>query len=104
MQRRSFMALGALSALGGGALALQRWQEIDAKVLYPGRDEGHYLRDRRLLPPPTSVIETDVAIFGSGIAALTAAWKLNKDGHKDFVMIDGPQPYGNAAGGQFGEY
>jgi glycine/D-amino acid oxidase-like deaminating enzyme len=32
------------------------------------------------LPPPAETISTDVAIFGSGIAGLTAAWRLNKLG------------------------
>eukprot|EP01034_Spumella_vulgaris_P040453 gene40453-50035_t len=57
----------------------------------------------RALPPPSEVLETDVAILGSGIAGLSAAWKLNKLGHKNFLMVDGPQPYGNAAGGRFGD-
>jgi hypothetical protein len=105
MDRRSFIAWGGaagLSALGGAA-GFARWQEIDATVQYPGRAEGHYLRDRRALPAASSVVETDVLILGSGIAGLSAAWKLNREGHKDFLMIDGPQPYGNAAGGRFGE-
>lgn len=105
MDRRSFIAWGGaagLSALGSAA-GFARWQEIEASVQYPGRDEGHYLRDRRMLPAPSNVVETDVLILGSGVGGLSAAWKLNRAGHKDFLMIDGPQPYGNAAGGHFGE-
>ncbi|MEO7497572.1 MAG: FAD/NAD(P)-binding protein, partial [Massilia sp.] len=106
MERRSF--LGAAAAAGVSALAgaagFHHWQEITpATVHYPGRDEGHYLRDRKALPAPSSVIETDVVILGSGIGALAAAWKLNKLGHRGALMIDGPQPYGNAAGGHFGD-
>lgn len=109
MKRRSFLVwAGAAGAAAlGSAAGFQRWQEISADVKYPGRAEGHYLRDlsaqRRVLPPPSEQIDTDVVILGSGIAGLTAAWKLNKLGHKDFLMIAGPQLYGNAAGGQFGE-
>lgn len=109
MQRRSFLLWSALtgaSALGTAA-GFWRWQEITANVNYPGRAEGHFLRDlvheRRPLPPPSAEIQTDVMILGSGIGGLTAAWKLNREGHKDFLMIDGPQVYGNAAGGRFGE-
>jgi hypothetical protein len=105
MERRSFIAAAggaALAAVGGGAL-FQRWQEIDAAVRYPGRDEGHYLRDRRSLPPPSSIIDTDVVIAGSGIAGLAAAWQLKRDGHAGALMIDGPQAFGNAAGGSFGD-
>jgi hypothetical protein len=105
MDRRSFILNGGgvgLAALGSaGAYGL--WQEITPAVRYPGRDEGHYLRDRRTLPPPTETLTTDVAILGSGVAGLAAAWKLQRSGHAGMLMIDGPQPYGNAAGGRFGE-
>ena len=105
MQRRSFLAWTGASGVAalGTAAGFQRWLEITPKVHYPGRAEGHFLRDRRALPPPSSEIKTDVVILGSGIAGLTAAWKLNKEGHQNFLMIDGPQVYGNAAGGQFGD-
>ncbi|MES2258857.1 MAG: NAD(P)-binding protein [Pseudomonadota bacterium] len=105
MLRRSFIAwagAGGLAAAGSVA-AFQRWQEITPTLHFPGRAEGHFLRDRTALPPPSETLTTDVAIFGSGIAGLTAAWKLRKLGHRDCLMVDGPQPYGNAAGGRFGE-
>lgn len=104
MDRRSFLSVaggvGAAAVTGAG---FYQWQEITPTLHYPGRDEGHFLRDRKLLPPPSQVIETDVVILGSGIAALCAAWQLKKSGHTGALMIDGPQPFGNAAGGHFGE-
>lgn len=105
MDRRSFIVGGAGLALGGlgGAAAFARWQEVAPNVRYPGREEGHYLRDRKALPPPSAVVDTDVLILGSGIAGLSAAWKLRREGHGGMLMIDGPQPYGNAAGGRYGE-
>ena len=104
MERRSFLALagGGVAALAGAGV-FRQWQEITPTVLYPGRAEGHFLRDRKALPAPSRVVETDVAILGSGVAGLSAAWRLNRDGHKDMLMVDGPQPYGNAAGGHFGD-
>ncbi len=108
MDRRSFVRwAGAAGVVGASAaatgVAFQRWREITPRVLMPGQREGHYLRDRRPLPPPSEVLEVDTVIVGSGIAGLTAAWKLNKEGHRSVLMIDGPQPDGNAAGGQFGD-
>ena len=104
MDRRSFLGVaggvGAAAVTGAG---FHRWQEITPTLHYPGRDEGHFLRDRKKLPPPSTVIDTDVVILGSGIAGLCAAWQLKKAGHSDALMIDGPQPFGNAAGGRFGE-
>jgi hypothetical protein len=105
MLRRSFLVwagAGGLAAAGSVA-GFQRWQEVTPTVHYPGRDEGHFLRDRKALPAPSEVLETDVAILGSGIAGLSAAWQLRKLGRTDVLMIDGPQPYGNAAGGSFGD-
>ncbi len=104
MDRRSFLIWsGATAALGSAGAGLWRWQEPSTHIQYPGREVGHYLRDRRAIPAPSLSLQTDVVILGSGIAGLTAAWKMNKDGHQDFLMIDGPEPYGNAAGGHFGD-
>lgn len=104
MDRRSFIAAaGAAGAALASGAAFRAWQEVTPTLHYPGRAEGHYLRDRKPLPPPSAVIDTDVAILGSGIAGLAAAWKLNREGHSGALMIDGPQPDGNAAGGRFGE-
>jgi hypothetical protein len=40
-------------------------------------------------------------ILGSGIAGLTAAWKLAKGGVQNVVMVGGPERFGNAAPGRF---
>ncbi|GGX83581.1 NAD(P)-binding protein [Massilia dura] len=107
MQRRSFLRWTAALGAGGaaaaaGIAAYGRWREIKPDVHHPGRAEGHYLRDRQALPPPSSVIDADVAVLGSGIAGLTAAWKLHREGVGDVLMVDGPEPFGNAAGGAHG--
>lgn len=104
MDRRSFLfaAAAGSAAVASGAL-YQRWREIVPAVHAPGRELGHYLRDRGSVPPPSEVIDTDIAIAGSGIAGLTAAWQLRRDGHDDFLVIDGPEPFGNAAGGSAGD-
>jgi hypothetical protein len=105
MDRRSFLALGGAAgaaALSGGAFL--RWQEIRPELRAPGREAGHFLRDGAALPAPSEVIETGVVILGSGIAGLAAAWKLGRMGLRDAIVIDGPEPDGNAAGGDFGEY
>lgn len=104
MDRRSFIAMaGGASAAALSGAAFERWQELAPALHYPGRDEGHFLRDRRALPAPSRVLDTDIAILGSGIGGLSAAWKLNRLGHSGALMIDGPQPFGNAAGGRFGD-
>lgn len=104
MDRRSFIVSGAGAALAAGASAagFLRWQEVTPQVAGPGRLAGHMLRDGAALPPPSDIIETDVAILGSGIAGLSAAWKLDRLGHRDFLLLDGPEAFGNAAGAQLG--
>jgi hypothetical protein len=105
MLRRSFLAWAGAGgvAVAAGMAGFQRWQEVTPRVLAPGRDAGHFLRDRSALPPPSQTMQADVLILGSGIAAQTAAWKLRKEGHDDFLMLDGPERFGNAAGGRFGD-
>lgn len=104
-QRRQFMLWSAAAGAAGlaGAAGFWRWQEIATRVDMPGQREGHYLRDHRSLPPPASTIQTDVMVLGSGVAGLTAAWKLRKLGVHDITVVTGPEQYGNAAGGAFGD-
>jgi len=105
MDRRSFLLTAAGAGTAGLATAagFLRWQEITPAVHTPGRAEGHFLRDRGQLPPPSETVETDVVILGSGIAGLSAAWKLGRLGHDDFLLLDGPEAFGNAAGSRYGD-
>jgi hypothetical protein len=64
--------------------------------------EGHLLRDKKSLPAPSGEITTNTVILGSGMAGLTTAWKLAKEGFHDFLVLRGPEFGGNAAGGRFG--
>ena len=80
MDRRSFLLAAAagttVAATGAG---YWRWQALAPQIDYAGRQVGHFLRDRRALPPPSYEVTTDVAILGSGVAGLTAAWKMPID-------------------------
>ncbi len=101
MDRRRWMqaglAAGALAALPG--CRQLRDFGIPVTVLRPGMSDGHALRDATALPAPTREIRCGVAILGSGVAGLTAAWRLAKEGVDDFLLIEGPEPLGNAASG-----
>lgn len=103
MDRRSFLLAAAagttVAATGAG---YWRWQALTPQIDYAGRQVGHFLRDRHALPPPSYEVTTDVAILGSGVAGLTAAWKMQREGQRNFLILDGPEKYGNAAGGRFG--
>ncbi len=102
ISRRSFLLLSAASALTGGCSKL-KLLETTPQISYPGMREGHLLRDKASLPAPSGEITTDVVILGSGVAGLSAAWKLSKAGHARFLVVNGPEFGGNAAGGQFAD-
>ncbi|KAF0814732.1 hypothetical protein IGB42_00787 [Andreprevotia sp. IGB-42] len=97
MKRRDFLLLSAGALAGCGlhpGVALRRNA--------PGMAEGHALRDIRSLPPPSAEIETDVVILGSGVAGLSAGWRLASQGYRDFLMVAGPEWHGNASGALLG--
>ena len=103
IDRRRFLATTAATA-GLAALPGCRQLEhlgIPITVLRPGMAAGHALRGGAPLPAARREIRTGVAILGSGIAGLTAAWRLAKEGHDDYLLVEGPEPFGNAAGGRF---
>ncbi len=103
MQRRRVLQAGsaALAALALPGCQRLRGLGIPLHIRYPGMAEGHALRDGAALPAPAGEQRCDVAILGSGIAGLTAARRLARAGHADFSLLDGPEPFGNAAGGVF---
>jgi phytoene dehydrogenase-like protein len=70
----------------------------------PGRDAGHVLRERWRAggPAPSdwktgAAAKVGVAIVGSGAAGLGCAWRLARAGHRDHVVLAGPEWLGNAA-------
>jgi glycine/D-amino acid oxidase-like deaminating enzyme len=100
MDRRHFLLLSA----GAGALAAcSPWPRTAAtRIIRSGMAMGHRLRAAPQWPPAREEIAADVVILGSGLAGLTAAWKLAREGHRRFVLVAGPEPGGNAAGGTAG--
>jgi hypothetical protein len=102
MDRRRFLLASAASAALAGCSKLAFLEQPPA-IHYPGMHDGHWLRDGQPLPAASGEIVTDVAILGSGVAGLIAAWKLTKEGFHRFIVLSGPEFGGNAAGGHFGE-
>ena len=101
MRRRSFLLGAATAAVAGAAgYARSRIVETPADVSYPGMQAGHALRDGAALPAPTANYRHQVVILGAGVAGLSCAWKLAREGFTDFVVVQGPEFAGNAAGGQ----
>jgi predicted NAD/FAD-dependent oxidoreductase len=62
---------------------------------------GHKLRDRDAFVLPTQRERTGIVIVGGGIAGLSAAWRLQKRGFTDFVLLEmNREAGGNARWGQ----
>lgn len=101
MRRRSFL-LGAATAAVAGTAGYYRSRVVETTpdVHYPGMQAGHALRDGAALPAPSAHYQHEVAILGAGVAGLSCAWKLAREGYKDFVVVQGPEFAGNAASGQ----
>lgn len=65
---------------------------------------GHVLREMRTLEVPAANWESNkVAIIGGGIAGLSAAWKLKRDGFDDFVLLELEKQVGGTSSSGQGE-
>jgi glycine/D-amino acid oxidase-like deaminating enzyme len=53
-----------------------------------GHQTGHKLRDRATFAPAKQTIKIPVVIVGGGIAGLSAAWRFDKRGFRDFVLLE----------------
>lgn len=49
---------------------------------------GHRLRDRAPIRTPARRIKMPIVVVGGGIAGLSAAWKLDKIGFHDFLVLE----------------
>lgn len=74
---------------------------ITGGFVHESQERGHLLRDRAPFAEPREVRRVPVVIVGGGIAGLSAAWRLEKDGLRDLVVLEmDAVPGGNA---RFGE-
>lgn len=63
--------------------------DFDGEIIGASNNVGHILRERRNFEvPENNWKDTKIAIVGGGIAGLTAAWKLEKENFKDFVLLE----------------
>ncbi len=96
MQRRTFLTAAAAAA-ALGAIGYRRMEHLSVTVDYPGRSAGHRLRDGGQGVSSGTPLAFDVVVVGSGIAGLSAAWKLARQGVTNVALLSGPERYGNAA-------
>jgi len=96
--RRDF--IGSLTLLG---VTRKSGRIITGSFVNESHVLGHRLRDCAAFPAPRETSRVPIAIVGGGIAGLSAAWRLQKHGVGDFVVLEmEPQAGGNARWGENG--
>jgi hypothetical protein len=109
IRRRDFLEgllIGASTLALGGEIAGcgPKDDEKTAEQLPPLTAKGddnttaHAVRDGKMfeLPPPAGDL-LDCVIIGGGVAGLVAAWKLDKVGAKNFLLLEKDAPVGGFA-------
>ena len=84
MTRRSFPAASA--ALIG--LTAKAERPIAGSFVNDAFPLGHKLRDHVPFPAPRRQVRIPVVIVGGGMSGLSAAWRLDKRGFHDFVLLE----------------
>ncbi|MFA7338751.1 MAG: FAD-dependent oxidoreductase [Candidatus Obscuribacterales bacterium] len=75
--------------------------KFPCRILGPSQKVGHLLRGKQRTGPISHSRKATVTIIGGGIAGLSAAWWLKKEGLTDFVVLDLEQDVGgNSASGK----
>ena len=98
VSRRKFLQASSAALVG---LSVKGDRPIAGGFVNDSFQFGHLLRDRASFPPARKIEKHAVVIVGGGIAGLSAAWRLNKRGFKDFVLLEmNDQPGGNSRWGE----
>lgn len=101
--RRQFLIAAACCAafpLSAKAALWKNAPEIPGSIVGASYKIGHRLRDGQF-PAPSRTIEKDVVIVGGGVGGLSAAWKLQKSGVDNFLLLELEQEVGgNASSGE----
>jgi len=96
--RRKFLGVGSAALVG---LSFKSEKKIEGGFVNDSFQMGHLLRDRAAVPTAKHVEKVPVVIVGGGIAGLSGAWRLQKRGFTDFVLLEmNQQPGGNARWGE----
>lgn len=96
--RREFVAASAAALVG---LSVKGDRAIAGSFVNDDVAIGHLMRERRAVGPPRETIRVPLVIVGGGIAGLSAAWRLQKKGFDQFVVLEmAAQPGGNSRSGE----
>lgn len=103
MGRREAVATLLGAPLAAAACDYLPTRSFDGALRGGAHQVGHRLRGATIEGAPGPVRRVGVAIVGAGPAGLSAAWRLERLGYRDFVVLDlEPQPGGTSAYGTDG--
>ncbi len=100
LSRREFLVVAGLAP---ALLGLTRKGAPDIVGGFVNDDStvGHALRDGTLSTRPREQRRVSVAIVGGGIGGLSAGWRLDARGHRDWLLLElADRPGGNARSGE----
>jgi len=93
--RRRFLSAGLVG------LTLKAERNIGGSFVNESHALGHRLRARSSFKMPTRKVRIPLVIVGGGMAGLSAAWRLDKAGFRDFALLEmAPQAGGNSRWGE----
>ena len=96
--RRQFLG-GGYAALAGMTAKGER--HLAGSFVNDAFVSGHQIRDRALVSAALREERIPLVIVGGGIAGLSAAWRLQKRGFRDFVLLEmNDRAGGNARSGE----
>ena len=89
MSRRGFVAAAAgIAAAASVGCAPKTERPVAGGFVDDGGARGHRIRDGFRFPAPARTVRVPLVIVGGGIAGLSAAWRLNKRGFTDFLLLE----------------
>lgn len=101
LTRREWLALCASTSLGPGCKRSPR--DIAGTIVGPSVGVGHRLRDATVERAGGETKHVRVVIAGAGPSGLSAAWRLERAGFKDFALLElEPEPGGTSSFGTHG--
>lgn len=99
MNRKDFIRSLALAGLAPVSFyCTPPRKPTEARLTGPDAQTGHLLRDGQKAGSTADVLSVDTIIIGAGIAGLTAAYTLTKNGNDDYVLFElEREPGGNSS-------
>jgi len=99
LRRRGLLRAAAAAAVAAALPACFRKSagRVPCEIVGDVGPRGHWLRDGVAATDSGRRDRADVVVVGGGVAGLSAAWKLDKSGAKDFVLLELDDALGGTA-------